>query len=121
MSRTSAAAASSQTGAARSRPSQRRGRPRLAASAMIGALGSEELDEARLDLLVPLLELLRVDRQELEVRQARLVGGILHLRMAGVEPLGVGQHLLHVAAEDEVGDELGRVRRGGEAWCRAWS
>jgi hypothetical protein len=82
---------------------------------MTDAQGSEELDEARLDLLVPLLELLGIHRQELEVRQPGLVGRVGHLGMPGVETLGVGQHLLHVAGEDEVGEEPGRVRVGREA------
>src|SRR5215467_10817578 len=119
MSSTSAAAATSQTGVARSMPSKRRSPDGTAASAMRGALGAEELDEARLDLLVPLLELLRVDLQQLQVLQPRLVGRVLHLGVAGVEALAVGQDLLDLAAENEVGEETGRVRMRREAGDRA--
>src|SRR5262245_46210801 len=69
----------------------------------------EELHEALLDLLVALLELLGINAQQLEVGELRLVGRILHLRVARVEPLGVGHHLLDLAAKTEVGEQLGRV------------
>src|SRR5258705_13895594 len=120
ISMTSAAAASSQTGAARSSPSRRLGLGDAAdASAMAGALGAEELHEARLDLFVALLELLRVQLQGLEIPELRPGGGGLHLRVAGVEAPGVGEDLLDLPREDEVGEEPGRVGMGREARDRA--
>src|SRR5204863_4367756 len=76
---------------------------------------AEELHEAVLDLLVALLELFRLHREELELRELRLVARVFHLGMARVEPLAVRHHLLQLAAEREVGEEAGRRRMGREA------
>src|SRR5881397_2361094 len=107
MSSTSASAAAAHTGSERSMPSRR----------TLTAPGSrpEELHEALLDLLVPLLELLRVRGEELELGELRLVVGVLHLGMARVEPFAVRQRLLEVAAERKVGEEAGRGGVRGEA------
>src|SRR6267142_4374766 len=85
------------------------------AHAPAASLCAEELDEARLDLFVALLQLFRLDPEQLQVRELGPVGRIFHGGMAGVEPLAVGEDLLELAAEDEVGEELGRVRMRGEA------
>src|ERR1700730_1043461 len=118
MRRRRAAAAMIQTGAERSRPSSREGRGRtvtVSSRAIAGGgSGPEELHEARLDLLVALLQLLGIDEEELELAELRLVGGILDLGVSRVEAFGVGEGLLDLAAEDEVGEELGRVRMGRE-------
>src|SRR5713101_3472136 len=71
---------------------------------------AEELDEALLDLRILLLELLRIHGEELELAHLRLVRGVLHVRMAGVEAFAVGHDLLHVAAEREIVEELRGVR-----------
>src|SRR5262245_51910957 len=95
---TSASAAPIQTGSARSSP---RGTP---------SLGAKELHEALLDLLAPLLQLLRIGGEQLELTELGLVGGVLHLGVPRVEPLAVRHHLLHVLGEAEVGEEARRVR-----------
>ena len=41
--------------------------------------------------------------------------GVLHVGMARVEPLAVGENLLQLPAEDEIGEEPGRVRMRREA------
>src|ERR1041384_1407598 len=47
----------------------------------------EELHEALLDLLVALEQLGGIHREQLELGELRLVGRVLHVRVAGVEPL----------------------------------
>src|SRR5713226_5682276 len=93
----------------------RSGRPTRAAPITEPHSGSEELDEARLDLLVALFQLLRVHVEEVQIGELRPVGRILHLGMSRVEPFAVRQRLLGGAAEDEVGEQLGRVRMRREA------
>src|SRR5882724_11702891 len=119
MSSTSASAAAAHTGSERSMPSRRTltGTASRRAAGTLTAPGSrpEELHEALLDLLVPLLELLRVRGEELELGDLRLVVGVLHLGMARVEPFAVRQRLLEVAAERKVGEEAGRGGVRGEA------
>src|SRR5262245_49349524 len=83
-----------------------------------GSSGTEELDEALLDLLVALLQLVGIHVQEPELRELRLVVRVLHLGVTRVEPLAVGHHLLQLAGEREVGEELGRVRMRGESGDR---
>src|SRR5262245_19577649 len=85
----------------------------------VGSLGTEELDERLLDLFVALLQLLRVHLEETEVRELGPVGRILHVGMAGVEALRIGEHLLQLTAEEEVREELRGVRVGREAGDRA--
>src|SRR5262249_49943375 len=68
-------------------------------------LRSEVLHEALANLLVALLQLFRLDGEELQVGELRLVGGVLHVRVPAVESLAVGHHLLDLAAEREVGEE----------------
>src|SRR2546427_12046975 len=118
MRRRRAAAAMIQTGAERSSPSSREGRGhRVTVSSRAiarGGSGPEELHEARLDLLVALLQLLGIDEEELELAELRPVGGILDLGVPGVEAFGIREHLLDLAAEEEVREELGRVRMGRE-------
>src|SRR5438128_3839717 len=104
---TSARALAIQIGSERSIPWRR--------AKLMARSGAEELDEAILDLFVPLLELVRIHREELELGELRLVGGVLHLGMAGVEALAVRHHLLQLSAEGEVGEELGRIRMRREA------
>src|SRR5256886_16365581 len=48
--------------------------------------------------------------RSLQVAELRLVRGVCDVRMARVEPLRVGEHLLHLPAKREVGEELGGVR-----------
>src|SRR5262245_50081480 len=79
------------------------------------SLCSEALAEAFADVLVAFLQLVRLDGEELEVSALRLVGGILHARVPGVESLAVCHDLLDLTAEGEVGEEPGGVRMGGEA------
>src|SRR5262245_14114764 len=82
---------------------------------------SEELDEAFLDLLGPPLELVRIDRENFEVGELRLVRGIRHLGVGNVESLVVGEELLHRFGEYKIGEEPSgrrmrreaRDRRGG--------
>src|SRR6185436_17042649 len=105
----SPSAAPAQTGSDRSTAK------RLASRGVSGGSGPEELDEAGADLLVALLEFLGVGGEELEIGQLGLVRGVLHLGMARVEALAVREHLLHLTAEREVGEEARRVRMGGEA------
>src|SRR5262249_26500739 len=81
----------------------------------VGGLGTKKLDERLLDLFVALLQLLRVHLEETEVRELGPVGRILHVGMARIETLRIGEHLLQVAAEDEVREELGGVRVRREA------
>src|SRR5262249_34460634 len=107
---TRASAARIQTGSERSRPSSRVRRVSGTLSS-----GSEELHEALLELLVALLELFRVDAEELEISELPLVGRVLHLGVAGVEPLAVRHHLLALAHEREVREELRGVRVRREA------
>src|SRR5262245_66559313 len=86
---TSASADAIQTGSERSTPCRR---PVLMARSR-----PEELDEAALDLLVPLLELLGVDVQEFEIGQLRLVSRILKFGLAGISYFAVGSLLLQLA------------------------
>src|SRR5215475_6293324 len=92
----SASAAPTHTGSERSSVIARRSR-------------SEELHEPLLDLLVALEQLGWIHAQELQVGELRLVGGILHAGVAGVEAFAVGEELLQLATEAEVGEEPGRV------------
>src|SRR5688572_16283740 len=80
--------------------------------------GPEDLDEPLADLLALLLQLLGIGGQQLQVRELGPVGRVLHLGVAGVEPLAVGHHLLDLAAEREVGEELGGVGVRREAHDR---
>src|SRR5262249_60672678 len=91
------------------------GRQRSRWGLLVSRLGTEELDESCLDLLVALLQLFRIDLQEVQVRELRLIGGGLHSGMARVESLAVGEDLLQLAAGDEIGGEVGGGWRGGEA------
>src|SRR5256885_11704028 len=95
----SASAAPTQTGSERSRITAR-GR----------ASRPEELHEALLDLFVALEQLGRIYREQLELGELRLVGWVLHVRVAGVEPFAVGHELLQLAAEREVGEQARGVR-----------
>src|SRR2546422_9143980 len=104
---TSARADAIHTGSERSSPWNR--------ARLIGRSRSEELDEAVLDLLVPLLQLVGLHREELELRELGLVARVFHVGVTGVEPLAVHHHLLQLAAEREVGEELGGVRMRREA------
>src|SRR5215467_8429474 len=110
ISNTRASAEATQTGRERSRPCRR--------AKLTAGSGSEELDEPALDLLVALLELLGIDGQELEIRELRLVGRILHFGVTRVEPLAVGHYLLELACEGEVREELGGVGMRREAGDR---
>src|SRR5215470_9276861 len=88
--RTRAAAASTHTGAERSIRSSQAGRGRSAIGVesapgsrlTVAGSGSEELDEARLDLLVALLQLLGIDLEQLELGELGLIGGIGHVGVA---------------------------------------
>src|SRR5262245_36717094 len=62
-------------------------------------LRPEVLHEALANLLIALLQLFGLDGEKLQVRELRLVGGVLQLRVPAVEPLAVGHHLLDLAAE----------------------
>src|SRR2546430_13992718 len=48
--------------------------------------------------------------RSLQVAELRLVRGVCDVRMARVKPLRVGEHLLHLPAKREAGEELGGVR-----------
>src|SRR5437762_4312791 len=104
---TRASADAIHTGSARSRPWNR--------TTLMPRSRAEELHEAVLDLLVAFLELLRLHREELELRELGLVARVLHLGVPGVESLAVGHHLLQLAAEREVGEEPRCRRMGREA------
>jgi hypothetical protein len=115
MRKTRTRAAATQTGNARSRPSKRRG----AAAGTATPLRLRRTHEALLDLLVPLLQLLGIGGEEAEVGQFRLVGGVFHLGVAGVEPLAVRHHLLDLPGESKVREQARRVRVRGEGRDRA--
>src|SRR5215470_17361859 len=82
----------------------------IASRAGTRASRAEELHEALLDLLVTLEQFGGIHREQLQLGELRLVGRVLHLGVAGVEALAVGQELLQLTAEREVGEQARRVR-----------
>src|SRR5262245_4823433 len=69
----------------------------------------EELAELLLDLVVPLLDLLRIDLDQLEFLERPPVLRVGHGLVWNVETV-VGQDLLAVLVEQKVGEDLRRVR-----------
>src|SRR5439155_7360531 len=93
-------------------------RPRGGPAAWRARSRAEELDEALLDLRVLLLELLGIHGEKLELAHLRLVRGVFHVRMPGVEAFAVGHRLLDLAREGEIVEELRGVRMRREAGDR---
>src|SRR5262245_56331351 len=83
-----------------------------------GSSGTGALDAAALDVLDALLQLGGIHVHEPERRALRLVVRVRHLGVTRVETLAVGHHLLQVAGEREVGEELGRGRARRECGDR---
>src|SRR5438445_13673341 len=81
-------------------------------------LGTEQLHEALLDLFGALVDLVGIDHQHLQLGELRTIRWIRHVGMSDVEALAVGEDLLDLAREDEVGEETRGVRTGSEAHDR---
>ncbi len=59
----------------------------------MSSLRPEELHEALFHLFVPLLRLLRLDGEQLQIAEFGLVSRILHLRAPGIEAFAVSEEL----------------------------
>src|SRR5438552_9466685 len=77
-------------------------------------LGTEELHEALLDVFGAPVDLVGID-DDLQLRELGTIGRVGDVRMSDVESLAVGQELLDLAGEDEVGEEQRCAGMGREA------